>query len=270
MNPTVPSEDHKDFALELRPSVEDERTGAFYVHKDYTQYRNDWEDEAHVEPVKASESFGDVESWAAYVKRYASAEEAFSLLTWNSAGLKATLDYHGDINDPGRCQWTACQPFTKSPEWRAWETFASGQPVSQRIAIERLEDLGEDITDPPETALTQMLRDLRANATARADTEIRPDGTAAVSFTKDTSVSNKAGTLELPPVITVAIPVLVGDTTRYAVRVRMRISVTDDAKLAFRFSLVNAERILETVYAERVQAAKTAVGTEYEILRAAG
>jgi uncharacterized protein YfdQ (DUF2303 family) len=171
---------------------------------------------------------------------------------------------------PGRCQWTASQPFTLSAEWKAWESFANGHPLSQRQAIERLEDLGEDITDPPETALTQMLRDLRAMATARADTELRPDGTAAVTWSQDKTVSNKAGTLELPPVITVAIPVLVGSAERYAVKVRMRVSVGDDAKLSFRFSLVNAERILEAVYAERVAAAKAALGESFSVLRAAG
>lgn len=267
---TLPSDDHKDFALELRPAVEDSMTGAFYVHKDYTQYRKDWEDEAHVGPVKAAESFGDVASWAEYVKRFCPAGCDFPpLLTWNSVGLKAILDYHrGDL--AGRVQWTATHPFTRSPEWRAWESFANGSPVNQRTAIERLEDLGEDITDPPEMDLTNLLRQLRANASAKAETEIRPDGTSAVSFAKETNVSSKVGEVALPPIIKVAIPVLVGDTVRTEFRVRMRVSVGEDAKLTFRFSIVNPERVLETVYAERVQEAILALGDDFTLLRAAG
>lgn len=265
-------EQHERGVVVVEATYSDPDTGALYVHKDLVQARKDWETEEHIGPVTASPAFGDVESWTKYVKTYGRStndDEGSTLLTWNSKGLLAILDYHSAIT-PNYASWTAAQPFTLSPEWRAWESFANGQPISQRVAIERLEDLGEDITDPPETALTQMLRDLRAMATARADTELRPDGTSAITWTQDKTVSNKAGTLELPPIITVAIPVLTGDVARYAVKVRMRVSVGDDAKLAFRFSLVNAERILEAVYAERVKQARELLGDDYTLLRAAG
>lgn len=68
----------------------------------------------------------------------------------------------------------------------------------------------------------------------------------------------------------VAIPVLVGDVTKWEIKVRMRVSVDDAAHLRFRFSIVNAERVLEQVYAERVAEAKGLLGEAFPLLRAAG
>lgn len=267
---TYPSDAGEDNSLPnlvIEPAYRDANTDALWVHKDLLRVRDDWETEGHISPPKAAEQFGDVESWSEYVKRYSTGGVAFC--TWNSGGLKAVIDYH-TRDAANRCQWTAALPFVRSAEWKAWERFADGTARSQQEAIERLEDLGEDIVDPPQADLTKLLRDLRANATARADTEIRPDGTTSVSFTKDTNVSNKAGTAELPGLIKVAIPVMLGDTTRWELKVRMRVSVDASAKLTFRFTLVNAERTLETVYAERVEAAKAELGEDLVLLRAAG
>ncbi len=208
-----------------------------------------------------------MESWVAYVTRFA---DEGALLTWNSRGLRAVIDYPFDLVTPARMQWTATHPFVLASEWKAWTAFASGQALTQRQAIEKLEDLGEDITDPSGADVTKLLRDLRAGATAKAETEIRPDGTTRVSFSKDTTVANRTGGAELPPLITIAIPVLAGDATRWGVRVRMRVNVDDNAHLAFRFSLVNAERVLEAVYAERVAAAKALLGEDRPLLRADG
>ena len=244
----------------------DPKTGQVYVHKDLESVDADWEREAHVPPTAVTERFGDVMSWALYLARYAPDS---ALLTWNSQGLSAVIDYPVSVDEPGRRQWLAQHPFVKSAEWRAWERFANGNAVTQRQAIEHLEDRGEDVADPSEADLTKLLRDLRANATAKAETEIRADGTASVVFSKDTAVSGRTGVAELPPVIVIAIPVLAGDATRFAVRVRMRVSVDDNAKLTFRFSLVNAERVLETVFAERVEAAR-ALLPERALLRADG
>lgn len=251
----------------VAPAWTDPRTGQTFVHRDLVPVTPDWTREDHIGPTSRNEKFGDVESWASYVTRYA---DQSALLTWCSRGLSAVLDYPTDLETPGRCQWTAVHPFTLSAEWRAWAAFASGSALSQRQAIEKLEDLGEDITEPAQADLTKLLRDLRANATAQAETEIRPDGTTAITFSKDTKVSGRAGAAELPALIRVAIPVLAGDATRYEVRVRMRVSVDDNAHLTFRFSLVNAERVLEAVYEERVSGARALLGDERQLLRADG
>ncbi len=265
--PTYPSLMGTAPKLVIQSGYEDEETHALWIHRDLVQVRKDWAVEAHVGPSKCAESFGDVASWAKYVNTYA--EIGVSIQTWNAQGLRAILDY---INDDGvidRCQWTAACPFVKSPEWRAWEAFAGGQAVTQRTAVEKLEDLAEDIKTPPPADLLLILRNLRTNVSAHASTELRPDGTTSVAWSKDQSVKGQDGTIDLPSLITIAIPVLKGDPQPWEVKVRVRVSVDDQAHLTLRFSLVNAERVLEAMYAERVTEATALLGKDATILRAA-
>ena len=253
--------------------------GSVYVHHDLVQVVKPWEVEAHVGPIKAAEKFGDVESWVAYVKRYAQQVEPGvdilygPLLTWNAAGLRAVLDYHGADGDPGRTQWTATCPFVLSPEWRDWMRIAGGQPIAHKAAVEALEDLAADVVSPPAADLAALLRNLRATVNAEAISELRADGTSFVSFTKDKR-ANLPG-LDLPPEFSIAVRALVGHAdangapVRYKLPVKVRVQVGDDAKLAFRFSIPTAERVLEDVYADRVSTAKALLGDGYTLLRAA-
>lgn len=257
----------------IAPFFKDDETGATYVHQDLVKTQEPWAEEAHIPPMSGVEKFGDVESWVAFVGRYADHHRA--LLKWNSRGLHAVLDYAHVDGEPGRCEWQADHPFETSRQWKAWTAFASGQAISQRSAVERLEDLAEDIVEPSAADLMNIIRSLRASANAKAETEIRSDGTTAVTFNQDTTVRSKAGDVTLPQFITIAIPVLKGHLTSegkpvtYRLKARVRASVDDVAHLSFRFSIPNAEQVLEDVYADRVKLATELLGDEYELLRAA-
>lgn len=253
------------------------KDGSVYVHKDLVQVVRPWETEVHISPPKVSESFGDVDSWAEYVTRYGEGGGDFpAFVTWSEKGLRAVLDYHGVAQDANRCQWVAEHPFTLSLVWRKWAALANGSPRSQREVLEAFEDLGADIVEPTATELVALVRTLRATSMASADTELRPDGTTRVAYTKNQTVN--AGELVLPPTLTVAIPVLKGHVeygddgkaspVLYRLTVRLRVSVGDDARLAFRLSLPDAERVLEAVYEDRVKAARQALGADFSILRA--
>ena len=257
----------------VTPQYLDPVTGALYVHKDLIRVREDWDMEAHIAPVSVTDRYGDVESWVAYVQRFGNKE--FALLSWNSSGLKATLDYHSS-DDAGRCTWVILHEFTHSREWKAWTGFASGNGVAQKVALEFLEDHAEDVLEPPSVDLMALLRGLRTTVASSASANIQPDGTTSVSFSQDKTLKGGAGSVELPSYLQIAVPVLKGHMdgegrpVRYSISVRLRASVGDDARLALRFSLPNAERVLETAYAERVELAKVLLGDEYSMLRAAG
>lgn len=272
---TRPSTDRDpDLTLIIEPAWTDPITGAVYVHRDLDLHRADWVTETHVSPPKGTHAFGDVPSWAEFVKRYAAPTEDAEtnewapLLTWNASGLSAVLDFHSTTGDPGRCQWVACCPFVHSPEWLAWVKLASGGAIKQRELVEQLEDLAEDIREPSAADLMALLRSLRANVQSSASAELRPDGTTAVAWSQDkTLTGGKAGELGLPGILTIAVPVLKGDPQPYQLQVRLRVNIDDSAHLAFRLSLVNAERVLEAVYQERVIAAERALGDGYSLLR---
>ena len=269
---TVPVDDRDDGyqATIVQASYQDETTKALWLHKDLVQVRPDWDIEAHVGPIKAAEVFGDVESWGAYVKAYGTPVPPY--LTWNSKGLRAVLDYHLTVPEggaTGRCQWTATYPFTPSVELVAWQRLASGTAHGQKAVIEALEDRADDIVEPSAADLLAILRNLRANVSSTATTELDPDGSVNVSF-QQAKVVQGTNKVSLPATFAIAIPVLQGHPTRYALTVRVRPSVDDAAHLTFRFSLPNVERALEDVYAERVGEAKEGLGDGFTILRAAG
>lgn len=249
--------------------------GSVYVHQDLVKAVDAWAVEAHIAAPKASEQFGDVESWVAYVQRFAGGEPYLPLLTWSERGFRAVLDYHVNDAEPGRCQWTATHPFERSDQWKAWAQLANGSPRTQKQAIEALEDLAEDIQEPKAADVVGILRKLRASVNATAETELYPDGSTGVSFKKDSKVQSE---VSLPPEIAIQIPVLKGHTEEkdgkrvpvlYRLSVRVRPSIDDAAHLTFRFSMPTAERVLEAVYADRVKAAVALLGADHALLRAA-
>lgn len=257
--------------------------GAVYVHKDLVEVRRPWEDqeylETHIPPVKVSEPFGDVESFAEYLKRYsAMAKDAkrTALVTWNAKGLRATLDYH-EADAPARAAWQASYPFITTPEWRAWTGLMAGA-VTHAKFVEFLEDHFDDIDTPDKTQLLNLLRNLRGLSNAEVETTVRPDGTSKVESKTDRSVN-----AELPEEIRIAIPILWGHTkwvtpeegapyeapVVHELTVRIRVTVDPSAHLTFRFAMPYAERALEKVYAERVAKAKELLGDDFIVLRAA-
>lgn len=256
--------------LAISPSYQDPVTKALYVHESLREVIPPWEADGHLEPFAAKEAFGDVESFVAYVQRYAGTPPP--LLTWNARGLRALLDY-GSPEQPGRRQATATCPFVLSPEWLAWTRIADGRPIAHKAAVEILEDRAPDVVAPPATDLAGLLRSLRATANATAQTDLRADGTATVNFTSEKRVTLPG--LDLPPEFVIAIRALVGHTdddgrpVLYRLPVKVRVSVGDDARLAFRFAVPTAERVLEDVYADRVARAKALLGDGYALLRAA-
>jgi hypothetical protein len=240
----------------------------------YQQVVAPWAVEQHIPPINRTEAFGDVESCASYVRTYAVAREI--LLTWNERGLQAILDYHQPNAAPGRCQWHAVHPFTRSAEWQTWSGFvAGGRARSQREFLEFLEDNAPDVIAPDAATIVNIIRSLRTTMNMEAASELKADGSTAVSFKKSQTV--EAGSATLPPAITIGIPLLKGHLTRgedgklvvvrYQLEVKVRPTPNDDCRLTFRLAIPRAEPAFETVFAERVDAAQ-ALLAPLTILRA--
>lgn len=250
--------------------------GARWVHKDLVQVAQPWADEAHISPPKAREAFGDVDSWALYIQRFAGSGAQLPVVTWNSNGLNAVLDYHANLTTPGRREWIATHPFERSVEWKAWMELADGRPKAQKAAIEALEDRGADIVDPSPAELLNILRTLRTTVNKMAEVSLNENGSTHLNYTDNKDISGRGGTIDLPSEFTIAIPVLKGHTDAdgkpvvYSLKVRLRASVTDEARLALRLTIPNADKALEEVFADRVRAAELLLGEDFDVLRAAG
>lgn len=260
-------------ALFVTPHVKTE-DGREFVHKDLVQVVNAWAVEEH-QRLTTAERLGDVESWARYVQTHGADKDPF--LTWNAKGLHAVLDY------PETKRWTAVYPFELTTEFKRWSGVASGHAIELQKAVEFLEDNAPDIHEPDAATLLDLLRVLKANYTANTAVELRPDGTSKLAFTRDTRVTgpNEA---QLPSEITIAVPVLkghveqesdpdagvfAGQPVRYKLVLKVRASADSNARLSLRFNMPVMERVLEQVYAERVDAARAELGDGFALLRAA-
>jgi hypothetical protein len=277
--PTDPNVPKPANVLTIAPAYVDPVSGATYVHQDLRATGSAWAAEDHIPPIQTKENFGDVESWVAYVQRFAGADtsEGAPLLTWSERGLAAILDYHGEDGTPARCAWKAMHSFERASQWNRWSLLANGQARGQKAVLESLEDYADDIAEPTPADLLTVLRTLRATASAAADTELLADGSTKVVWQKQTGV--KSAEMNLPPEFLIRIPVLKGHTETnkegklvpvlYQLAVRLRASVDDSAHLTFRLSMPNAERVLEAVFADRVAAAQALLGEEHKLYRAA-
>ena len=240
----------------IAPAWIDPITGATYVHGDLHKERDSYE----VPPTRVTETLGDVPSWVEYVQRYHGTLEHGGdkemFLTWNKGGLRAVLDYHTDT--PGRAQWIALHPFKPSRQFTEWCDFADGTGESHRRAIEFLEDHAPDIFEPPAADVSALLRSLRANVKAAAETILNPDGTSTVRFEKSSTVA-AANEAPLPAEMTIQIPVLAGETETWKLPVRIRTSTDDNAHLVLRLSIPLADQAFEQAISARVSAAKVAL-----------
>lgn len=253
----------------VSPFYKDPQTGELFLHRDLFRAREAWEEEAHIGPVKAAERFGDFEGFAAYVKRYGKPETTF--VRWNKSGVTATLDYH-TAAAPNRSQWLAIYPFVATPAWDAWSKFADGHPVSQAPAVSFLEDRAVDVMTPAPVQLLPLLRNLKAYSNANAETEYRENGTAKITFNKDQGV--RGADVELPTELEIGIPIYKGHPDILKLTVRVRVTVDDTARLAFRFTIPRVEEIIDTLREELVDKVDMALNgdtdaPDYPILRAA-
>ena len=276
-NSTLPAVDQKQDAaaphIVLAPYYRDPANGAVYVHKDLELAVEPWADaeriEDHLAPVRAAEAFGDVESFAAYVTRYGFS--TVTLVTWNAMGLRAVLDYHEIDHKPGRCQWTATHGFMTARPLQRWADVANGSARGQKELVEFLEDMADTIIAPPAADVIGILSTLRASVGSKADSTLNEDGSYSVQFSKEGKVTAK-GTI--PATFTISVPLLHGHigtdgrAVNYDLTVRLRVTPTE-AGAQFRLSIPNLADALENAWADRVEAARAALGSEYPILRAA-
>lgn len=281
---TYPASDQKQDAaaphIIVTPFYKDPVTGALYVHKDLDLAAEAWkereEQDGYIPPIERDEAFGDAESWASYVTRFG--QPPTVLLTWNSKGLRAILDYHpeDELGTPGRCKWKAHHAFRFTPEWEAWRKFADGSVHTQAQVIEHLETYADTVLEPEYGNLLTLLRELRTSVKLEAATSLQPNGSVSVAFKKDNQVIGPKG-LDIPAELTIGVPVLSGHVdaegkpVAYKVKVRLRPTVQDSGPLTFRLALQQTERVVEMAVKERVEAARAILGEEFShrLLRAA-
>ena len=199
-------------------------------------------------------------------------DPATTFATYSENGLSAVLDYHTP-DAPGRAQWVVAYEFKVSPQFKRWYTpIRLGRGIEHQEFVELLEDGMEAIVTPEAAAVMDIVRTLRVTSKSTGDTEIRQDGTTAISFNADTQIrGSKSGELELPSHVTIRAPVLQGgdSDSELTLQVRLRTSVDANNVLSFRLSAPDLEEGLARIYegiAQKAQAAFEDNFAGFEIL----
>ena len=229
-----------------------------------------YEDEAHIAPVRAQVQVGNLEAWAKYVSRYG--DPATTFATYSEHGLSAVLDYHTP-DAPGRAQWVVYYEFNLSPQFQRWYTpIMLGQGIDHQTFVELLEDGMEAIVTPEAASVMDIVSMMRVTYKSTGDTEIRPNGTTAVTWNADTQIrGSKSGEVELPSHITIQANVLQGGDSDSVMRmqVRLRTNVDEDGQLSFRLSAPDLDEGLARIYeglAHKAQSELSGAFDGFEIL----
>lgn len=276
-----------DKTLVIDPVVKLE-DGSVWVHEDYQMAVEPWAVEAHKEnhlkPISGRAAFGDIESWAAYVKRYVTVDSTSYLITTDNAGFGAILDYHDESGVPGPCQWQAEYKYVWHESWVRWmRAVQTNGGITQQQLVELIDDQADDIKDPDQASLLALISKLRVTVNRQAQSELNADGTTKVSYSQDEQLRGDSTHATIPQKITLSLPIVKGDKdvitnesgedvlapVVWKVEVRIRVSVQNDCSLRFRLSIPKLDATLEKMRERMVMRAQEELGASYLILRAA-
>lgn len=210
----------------------------------------------------------DAASFVAYVsdhrvdrtRIYATLEPARFLAVFDDHYTAAATD-HDEATDE-QADWREFRAeFTLPPsrEWTTW-TGANRKPVSQVQFAEFLQDQLPDVVKPEGSDLMTMILNFEAASSGQFVSAQRlQDGSANIVWRDE---KNAAGTVKLPEIIELAIPVFENEAPRpLSARLRYRIK---DASLAVWYELIRPHKVLEAAFRETW--GKIAEGTGVQIL----
>jgi len=168
------------------------------------------------------------------------------------AEVLAILDYHeAGAGGPRWWQHRLNLKLRYSEEWKIW-TGKNGQAnkMTQLEFGEFLEDNAPDIATPKPASMIEIARNLTAKTEVTFASSVRvANGSVQLTYNEATQGSCGSGSMDVPEVFTICIPVYVGQE-RVAITVRLRYRITG-GKLAFwydllRFKVVEREAFLAT------------------------
>jgi uncharacterized protein YfdQ (DUF2303 family) len=208
---------------------------------------------------------------AAYLARYATSSTAL-WVDAASAAFTAVIDGHRDVQagvtgtvDDG-AGWGSHQAVWEpklTVGWKRW-TDKDGAKLSQGAFAALIDSGSEEITDndgkgPSAADLVTIAETLRV--TTRSDlTSVEPldGGSTLMSYTKAQNTrAGRSGTVEIPNAFYVLVyPYKLPDLTEderaalpaFAVRARLSVVVETGMPPAFRFELINLDRVLEAAF----------------------
>lgn len=195
--------------------------------------------------------FHELPSFVSYVNRFKTettrifAEPGF-VASGGKASVMAVLDYHDQNRTPGRCAHTATYAPRYSDQWTRWKS-ACIKPLEQVEFADMIEELRQDIADPPAAALLDVVRTLKIKKDVEYDSVVyQPNGGVVLNYAEKVSQVTKTGVM--PEVMTLGIPVFFrGERFQVPVFIRYKLS---QGKLSFALRMDRPDLIEDTAFAD--------------------
>lgn len=148
-------------------------------------------------------------------------------------------DYHGALDEPGRCEFWASYTLQTSTQWDTWIEAGRGALHGQLDFLRFIEENQDDVVAPSRAELLEMLKDFHAVRTMSVKKTLRAQfGVERFEFCDET----RTGAVELPTKISILVPVY-EYTEPVLVDLFLRWKIADNEKLMLGLKIKNPKLI---------------------------
>ena len=238
---------HPHRALDPESAQCDEGTKPYLILKDNQKVEDLERLLPHPARKRDTVSIDRADSFIAYVKAHQiTGATAIYQYATNAGDLqfKAIIDDH-ETGEKGQANWQQHKVhFTPklSREWRIWNEV-NERDVSQEQFAQFIERNMPDIADPAGSTLLEIVRTLESKKNVNFKSGIRLDnGDFSIQYEEtSTAKAGEKGTLDIPQIITLSIPVYDGGAP-YAIEARFRYRI-NEGRLRMWYELVRIQDI---------------------------
>lgn len=210
------------------------------VPKDHT-VRDLRELQAEPSRIVGSVSADSVESLISYSRKFSDSRSTI-FASEVSREIMVLMDYHTP-NAPSRNTHKAAYKAKPSREWNAWMAI-HGKAMDQIAFAEFLEEHTADVVQPAGAELLELATKFQLIRKAVFGSAARLQ---SGEFQFKYSDENQKGSIEVPEVITLGIPVFHAGKP-YSITARLRYRLADEGKLFFIVKLNDPERTVEHAF----------------------
>lgn len=193
--------------------------------------------------IRQTVAFDDEGSFCTYVNRF---KLGTTTLFGDIAGnrVSAIIDYHG--TEPQHCLHVATLNLSPSVAWDEWCSI-DGKAVEQVAFAEFVEERAVDIVSPSAADLLEIATNLKSKKSVHFDSGVQlQSGDVQLTYHEETEAKGR-GTLAIPQVIEIGVPVYFGSNEAHRVRVFFRYRLTE-GKLRFACRIHNRKDIQQDAF----------------------
>ncbi len=212
--------------------------------------------------VKATVALRDGDSFIKYLKTFRTSLTRIFAEPKTLAFL-AVLDYHGESASPSVefMSHRATFAMEKDERWNIW-AGRNEKPFTQTEFAEFIEDNAADIFDPSAANMLEIARDLQAHTEVNFDSKVKlTNGQVQFKYQETVTAGvGPAGTVEIPEVFKIQIPVFYGEGV-VAITCRLRYRI-QGGKLTFHYKMYRQGETLQIAFDKAVKSISESLGAD--------